>query len=72
MSVGSPETADFVLDFRYPRDEVMVENAYKKRIDKKKEELEAEYAGKLKNEDERVNLLTRGKFEEALQLLKLS
>ena len=67
VSVGSPETADFVLDFRYPSDEAMVENAYKKRIDKKKEELEAEYANRFKNEDERVNALTRGKFEEALK-----
>ncbi len=67
VSVGAPETADFVLDFRYPQDDVMVENAYKKRIDKKKGELEAEYAERLKKDDERVNLLTQGKFEEALK-----
>lgn len=67
LSVGAPETADFVLDFRYPGDESLVDNLFKKKMNEKKAELEASYQEKLKIEDERVNLLSHKRFEEALK-----
>ena len=67
LSVGAPETADFVLDFRYPRDEALVDNLFRKRLDEKKAELEAFYQEKLKKEDERVRVLADGRFEEDLK-----
>ncbi len=67
VSVGLPETADFVLDFRYPGDEVMVDNAFKKKLDEKIGELEADYKVRLGKENERVRALTQDKFEEAFK-----
>lgn len=67
VSVGSPDTADFVLDFRYPSDEAIVENAFKKELEEKKAQLEAEYQEKLGKEDEKINELTHKRFEDFLK-----
>lgn len=67
VSVGSPETADFVLDFRYPSDEAMVGNAFKKAVDDKKAELSADYEAKIMKNDKQVKMLTQEKFEEAIK-----
>ncbi len=68
VSVGSPETADFVLDFRYPGDEAIVDNAFKKKLNEKKEELKAAYEELLKKEDSNVKTLAQSRFEEALKI----
>jgi len=67
ISVGVPETADFVLDFRYPGDEAIVDNAFKRKLKEKKEELESAYQEILKKEDENIKSLTQSRFEEALK-----
>ncbi len=67
LSVGAPETADFVLDFRYPTDESLVDNLFRRKLNDKKMELEASYQEKLKIEDERVQVLSYKRFEEALK-----
>jgi type IV secretory pathway VirB9-like protein len=67
ISVGPPETADFVLDFHYPTDEAMVENEFKKRLDEKKSQLEAGYQEELKKQDEKVKMLSEARFAEALK-----
>ena len=67
VSVGAPETADFVLDFRYPTDEAMVDNEFRRRINEKTAQLEAGFQGELKKQDEKVKMLSVARFEEALK-----
>ena len=67
VTVGSPETADFVLDFRFPSDEAIVENAFKEKLEEKKQELEEHYQEELEKQDEKVEQLTQEMFEEALK-----
>lgn len=67
VTVGSPETVDVVLDFRYPTDEALVDNAFKKKLNEKEAILEAKYQEKLKDEDSKVKGLAQAKFEEDLK-----
>ncbi len=67
VSVGSPDTADFVLDFRLPSDEAMVQNEFKAKIEEKKEDLEKVYQEKEKKQTEIVKKLALGKFEEEIK-----
>lgn len=47
VTMGPPETADFVLDFRLPEsDEVLVRNAFEKRVKEAEHLLRAEYEAK--------------------------
>jgi hypothetical protein len=59
VSVGPPETADFVLDFRFPHDdEMLVQNAFEKKVEEKAKALEEKYrarAGKLEEEAEKLS-----------------
>ena len=48
VTVGSPETADFVLDFRFQR-HALVENAFKEKLEEKKQELEEHFRQELEN-----------------------
>lgn len=66
VSVGPAETADFVVDFRFPTDDILVENAFQEKVQQKKQELEAEYQEKVSQQEEKVAELTQEKFEEEL------
>ena len=67
VTVGPPETADFVLDFRFPSDEAMVQNEFKTKIEEKKAALEQQFQEKEKKQTETVQKLTREKFEEEIK-----
>lgn len=67
ISVGPAETADFVVDFRFPTDDIMVENAFQERIEEKQRELEKDYQEKVSQQEEEVAKLTQEKFEEELE-----
>ncbi len=64
VSVGSPETADFVLDFRLRADDVFVENAYDKRIHEKEAVVQKEYQEKEKNLDQKAKNLADQKLKQ--------
>ncbi|MBI4970242.1 MAG: TrbG/VirB9 family P-type conjugative transfer protein [Candidatus Omnitrophica bacterium] len=46
ISVGHPETADFILDFRTEDKDVFVENAFREEVKKKEEIIKKEFEGK--------------------------
>ncbi len=78
VTVGPPELADFVLDFRFPGPEAQVQNEFKAKVEEKKQELEQEYQAKKTKQDENVSKLAQEKFETQIQkgaaskVLKLS
>ncbi len=67
VTVGSPETADFVLDFRFPSDEAMVQNEFKAKLEAKKSELQEQFQEKEEKQTETVKKLTHEKFEEEIK-----
>jgi len=64
VTVGAPETADFVLDFRLPEDDVFVENAFDKRIHEKEAVIQKEYQEKEKNLDQKAKNLADQKLKQ--------
>ncbi len=66
VSVGPAETADFVMDFRLPEDDALVENAFQDKVRQKEKELETQYQKKVSQQEEKVAELTQEKFEEEL------
>ncbi|HRK61727.1 MAG TPA: TrbG/VirB9 family P-type conjugative transfer protein [Candidatus Omnitrophota bacterium] len=63
VSVGAPETADFVVDFRLPEeDEALVQNAFEKKVKEKSNELER----KFKSKEEKLNEKAEKISEEKL------
>jgi type IV secretory pathway VirB9-like protein len=65
VSVGVPETADFVLDFRLPQnDETLVKNAFEEKIEEKKAVLETEFKKKEEQLDEKASALSEEKIKE--------
>ena len=67
ISVGPPGTADFVLDFRLPEnDEILVQNAFEKRVSEKAGELEKNYQAKEKKLEEKVEKLSEEKLKEKI------
>ncbi len=64
VTVGPPNTADFVIDFRLPEEDVLVENAFKKALDEKSNVIKKEYEEKEKTLDQKVNNLARTKLKE--------
>ncbi len=68
VSVGAPETADFVLDFRFPEDdEALVQNAFEKALEEKTRELEKTYQVKEGKLDERAKTLAQEKLKEEIK-----
>ncbi len=67
VTVGPPETADFILDFRLPVAEAQVQNEFKSKVDAKKQELEISYQEKKQKQDQQVAKLSREKFETEIQ-----
>lgn len=65
VSVGPPETADFVLDFRLPQDdEALVKNAFEMKVEEKVAPLRKAFEEKEKKLDETAQKLSEGKLRE--------
>lgn len=65
VTVGPPETADFVLDFRLPQDDgLLVKNAFDEKVDEKVRELEKAYDEKKAKLDEKADKLSEEKIKE--------
>ncbi len=65
VSVGPPETADFVVDFRLPQeDEALVKNAFDQRVEEKTKELEKTYQKKEEKLQEKAEKLSEEKIKE--------
>ncbi len=64
LAVGPAETADFVLDFRLPEnDELLVQNAFDKKVNEKTEQLEKQYQEKEKKLDQKAEKLSEDKLK---------
>ncbi|PIQ87188.1 MAG: hypothetical protein COV74_01310 [Candidatus Omnitrophica bacterium CG11_big_fil_rev_8_21_14_0_20_45_26] len=67
VTVGLPETADFVLDFRMLEDDkLLVKNAFEERIQEKQKEIEAAYKEKEDRLDEEAKKLSQEKLIEQI------
>jgi len=67
VSVGGPETADFVVDFRLPEeDEALVQNAFQQKVDQKTKELEKDYKAKEEKLGETAQTLSDEKFKSQM------
>ncbi len=65
VSVGPPETADFVLDFRLPQDdEALVKNAFEMKVEEKVSTLRKTFEEKEKKLDETAQKLSEEKLRE--------
>lgn len=65
ISVGLPETADFVMDFRLPQDdESLVVNAFDKRVEEKSKQLEKTYQEKEQKLNEKAKVIAEDKLKE--------
>jgi hypothetical protein len=63
VSVGAPETADFVVDFRLPeQDEELVQNAFQQKVEQKSKELEKEFKAKEEKLEEKAQTISEEKF----------
>ncbi|MFH1799972.1 MAG: DUF2381 family protein [Candidatus Omnitrophota bacterium] len=76
VSVGPPESADFVLDFRLPQeDETLVQNAFDKKVNEKVTVMEENYREKETKLDEKAEKLSEHKLKEkvasGVQMLSL-
>jgi len=67
VSVGPPDTADFVLDFRLPQDEeLLVQNAFEKKVEEKTKEIEKGFKEKEDKLDEKAKTLSEEKLKEQI------
>ncbi len=65
VSVGPPESADFVLDFRLPQeDETLVKNAFDKKVKEKVAVMEENYRKKETKLEEKAEKLSENKLKE--------
>ncbi len=65
ISVGAPETADFVMDFRLPQDdEALVVNAFDKKVKEKDKQLEKKYQEKEEKLNEKAKEIAEEKIKE--------
>jgi hypothetical protein len=76
VSVGPPESADFVLDFRLPQDdETLVKNAFDKKVNEKVAVMQENYREKETKLDEKAEKLSEHKLKEkvasGVQMLSL-
>jgi len=67
VTVGDPNTADFVLDFRLPKNEAMVENEFKAQVEAKKGELQKAFDEKEAKQEQKAQELSQKKFEDGLK-----
>lgn len=64
VTIGEPETADFVLDFRLPaEEEALVKNAFEEKLNEKTKELESAF----KEKEEKLNEKAEKLSEELLK-----
>lgn len=65
VTVGPPDTADFVLDFHLPQeDETLVRNAFKQKVEEKVQEFEKTYQEKEEKLEEKAEKLSEKKIKE--------
>ena len=65
VSVGHPETADFVLDFRLPQDdESLVKNAFEMKVEEKVSAIKKSFQEKEEKLDEKAQKLSEEKLRE--------
>ena len=67
VTVGPPETGDFILDFRLPAPEAQVQNEFKAQVDEKKQELEGQYRAKEEKQDQHVAKLAQEKLDAQIK-----
>ncbi len=67
VEVGPPDTADFVLDFRFPDIGSQVQNEFKVQVDSKKQELENKYQEKKAKQEEEVKTISQKMLEEEIK-----
>ena len=70
VTVGSPDTADFVLDFRALQSDVFVEGAFKKAVEKESSAVKEEYEKRKDDLDSEAEKLAQEKLKE--EVLKSS
>ncbi len=64
VTTGPPETADFVLDFRLPEsDEVLVRNAFERRVEETEHLLRAEYEAKKEGLEDQAKAMAEEKLK---------
>jgi len=75
VTVGRPETADFVIDFRLPEEDMIVENAFEEKVNATKSVLQEEFKKKEEELDSKAVELSEEKLKtevkkgnEAIQL----
>ena len=65
VSTGAPETADFVLDYRLPKDdESLVQNAFEKKVEEKAAVIKEDYHQKEAKLEEKAEKLSEDKLKE--------
>ena len=65
VSTGAPETADFVLDYRLPKDdESLVQNAFEKKVEEKAAVIKEDYQQKEAKLEEKAEKLSEDKLKE--------
>lgn len=65
VSTGVPETADFVLDYRLPKDdESLVQNAFEKKVEEKAAVIKEDYQQKEAKLEEKAEKLSEDKLKE--------
>jgi type IV secretory pathway VirB9-like protein len=65
VSMGAPETADFVLDYRLPKDdESLVQNAFEKKVEEKAAVIKEDYQQKEAKLEEKAEKLSEDKLKE--------
>lgn len=67
LSVGDPETADFVLDFRFSDPDALVENAFQDKVEKTEAEIKEHYQKKEEALDEKAKELSQEKLKEEVR-----
>lgn len=77
VSVGAPETADFVLDFRLPEeDESLVKNAFDQKVEEQVSKIEQHYQAKEEKLDQKAEELAdeklRQKVAEGVETIELN
>lgn len=65
VSVGPPDSADFVLDFRLPQDdEALVQNAFDEKVEQKVQQLQTEFQKKEEKLEQKAEEISQEKIKE--------
>ncbi len=67
VTVGKPETADFVIDFRYPDEDMIVDNAFEKRVNETETAIKEKFKQKEEALDAKAEDLSEEKLKEEIK-----